>query len=364
MKYEVMQEQLVKGLGLVSRAVASRPQLPVLANVLIEAKKDGLVLSATDLEIGITTRVPAKVSVEGRVSVPARMVVDYVSSLSPGKIECFLEKEALVLVARGFRGKVQTIAAEEFPSLPAMGEGPVAFIKHEDYVKGVESVSYAAAKDALRPVLTGVLLEWKKGRVKMVATDGFRLSVRELPATGEGWTKPLLVPSRAVMEVLKFEEEGELEMILYEKSSQVAFRRGGDVIVSQLLSGNYPEYGKIIPSEWESEVKMKREELLIALRSVHIFARENSNVTRWRVAGEGVELSSQSPEKGEAKAEVAGELVGEGGEIAFNAKFVLDYLQSSSAEMVSLSMSGALAPGAFRESENKEYLYIVMPINA
>lgn len=369
MQFEVLQEQLVKGLSLVARAVGSRPQLPVLSNVLLEVKRGAIVLSATDLELSIRTKVSAKVEEEGVVSVPARMFLDFVSSLAPGKVQCSLNKEALELVSGEYRGKIQTISAEEFPSMPNLQEEAVLKIEGKEWSRGVETVQFAAAKDALRPVLTGVLIECGKGSLKMVATDGFRLSARELAAAGKGWEEGRLVPARAVLEVEKLLEEGEeLEIVLYPETNQMAFRQGAGAVVTQLLAGNFPEYGRIIPKEFEGSVEVGREELLSALRAVHIFARENSNVVRFAVSEEGIRLSAETPEKGEADAMVAGELEGEEGEIVFNAKFVLDYLQAASAEKIVLSMSGALSPGLLREMGKKEpeekWLYVVMPINA
>ena len=365
MKFEVLQEELVKGLGLVSKAVASRPQLPVLANVLIEAKTDGLVLSATDLELGMVTRIPAKVLAEGVVSVPARMLLDFVGSLKPGKVECALVKEALVVKSDGYRGRVQTISAEEFPDLPEAKKELMGRVEGAKFQEGVGSILHSAARDALRPVLTGVLLDYSgKGKLKMVATDGFRLAIRSIGITGTGWEKPVLVPARAIAEAAKLAGEADLGIVIYEETSQVVFQIGESIVVSQLLSGNYPEYQRIVPKEFSGVVEVVRDDLLSALKMVHIFARENSNVVKWVVSEAGIELSAETPEKGEAKAEVAGSLQGDGVMIVFNAKFVLDFLLASKAESVTLSLSDSLSPGGFKEVGEKSYLYVVMPINA
>ena len=365
MKFEVLQEQLSKGLGLVSKAVATRPQLPVLANVLIEAKADGLVLSATDLELGIVTRIPAKVLETGVVSVPSRMMVDFVNSLKPGKVECELSTETLIVKAGGYKGRVQTISAEEFPSLPVPSTEVMAKIEGAKFQEAVTATLHSAAKDALRPVLTGVLLSYSgSGKLKMVATDGFRLAIKSLAVEGEGWEKPALVPSRAIAEAMKLSSEGDVGVVIYPETSQIVFQVGESIVVSQLLSGNYPEYQRIVPKEYGGVVEVAREDLLSALKAVHIFARDNSNVVKWVVTESGIELSAETPERGEAKAEVAGKLEGDGVEISINAKFALDFLLASKAESVSFSSTDALSPGGFREVGEKDYLYVVMPINA
>lgn len=363
MKFEILQEQLVRGLAAVARAVASRPQLPVLSNILLEAKSEGLTLSATDLELGIRVKIAAKVKEKGRVSVPARTFLDFVGSLPPSRVECFLEKEALIIAAGEFRGKVQTIAAEEFPELPSetMKDGVV--VGGEELREALGRVMFAAARDALRPALTGVLMEQQKSGLRLVATDGFRLALTKLGVSGSGEVGRALVPARAMGEVARLLGGEKVRISLCPKSSQAMFAGEETMVVTQLLAGAFPEYEKIIPAKFAGSVEVEREELLSALRAVQIFARESSNVVKWEVGSEGIRLSAETPEKGEADARVAGKLEGEGGEIVFNGRFVMDYLAASEAERVRLAFSGPMKPGKLSDAADKDGLYIVMPIN-
>lgn len=362
MKFEILQSELLKGLSSVTRAVATRAQLPILSNVLISAQKDGVVLAATDLELAVRTRVFGKVEGEGVVAAPAKMLSDLVSAGGEGKVVVELEKETLKLKTAKYAGKLQTVAAAEFPEFAKIPDKGGYTVKMAELRGGVERVGYAAAKDLLRPALTGVYLEQVKGGVKLVATDGFRLGVAKVAAEGEVGGTNRLVPARAILDVSRIEAE-EVRIVAVSES-QVGFVAGETVVVTQVIDGSFPEYGKIVPTEYATSLEVLREELLTGLKAVQIFARENSNIVRWSVGGQRIVLEASAPERGEARAEVEAAVEGEGGEIVFNAKFVADFLQNSAAETVTFRMNDNLKPGAFGEKGNEDYLYIVMPINA
>lgn len=363
MKFEILKDELSKALSAVSKVVSTRPQIPVLSNVLIEAKKEGVVLSATDLEVGMRIEVAAKVIEEGVVTAPARMLFELVTNISAGKVEVALVKESLVIQAGGLKSKLQTIGAEEFPRLPDLvGREGIKFAA-TSFSERVGQVAFASAKDALRPVLTGILLETEEGEVRLVATDGFRLALAKLTGEGKVERARFLVPSRAIVEAARLFTEGEVRLVELSQN-QVALVSEGTAIVSQLLEGNYPEYQKIVPMEFETEVTISREELLSAVKTVYIFARDNSNMVRVTVGESGLVLRSEAPERGEARVEVSATVSGGEGEAIFNGKFLMEYLANSVAEQVWFGMSGNLKPGAFREDGKKEGLYIVMPINA
>ena len=365
MKIEILQEQLLVGLGVVSRAVATRAQLPVLSHVLIEASKEGLVLSATDLEIGIKIKVAAKVVEEGRVAVPAKMFIEFLSSLNPGKVTLALEGETLVLTAPGYRGKFQTIAAEEFPAIAEVNkESEICLLQVSTLAQAVERVVFASAKDSLRPVLTGVLFEFGKKKIRLVATDGFRLAVEEIAIEGKEDSLRLLVPAKVVLEVVRMASDGEVVVGHLSSSNQVYFSLGETLIVSQLLSGNFPDYQKILPKEFTTEISVDKGELLQAIKATHIFARDNSNMVKWQVEEGKLTLLSNSPERGECRVEVAVALTGEPLEIIFNAKYVLDYLSIVEGESLWVGMGGKLAPGMIKDIKRESGQYVVMPINA
>jgi DNA polymerase-3 subunit beta len=365
MKIEVLQEQLMSGLGVVSRAVAVRAQLPILSHILIEARKEGLVLSATDLEIGMRVSVSAKVLEPGVVAVPAKMFGEFLTSLNPGKLELELIKETLVVTAPGYRGKFQTISAEEFPALSEIAvDSEICALEAKTLGEAVGRVVFASARDSLRPVLTGVLWEIGNKRLRLVSTDGFRLAIEDLLIENKKEEVSLLVPARVVLEVVRLSGGGEIKVGHLIEKSQIYFVVGDILITSQLLDGNFPDYTKIMPKEFLSEILVGRDELLQGIKAAHIFARDNSNMVKWSVAEGKLTLSAQAPERGECQIEIPVTLTGQASEIIFNAKFVLDYLSIGGEGEVWLGMGGKLAPGMFKDVKRSSGQYVVMPINA
>lgn len=362
MKLSVLQENLGESLASILRVVSSRPQLPVLQNVLLDARRDGLYIEGTDLEVGMSVRVDAKIEEVGKITVPARMFSEFVTSIPAGKVEMLLDKDSLRVGSGAYKAVFQTIAADEFPNIPDYkGNGGVKFVK-SDFSNALEKVLFATAKDSMRPVLTGVFFEFGKKKLKLVATDGFRLALQDLRYEGDGLKSSVILPARAVAEVMKVSGD-EVKMKLLKESNQVVFRSSDVVLVAQLLDGSFPDYKKIMPSDYETEVVFSREELLQAIKVSQVFARDNSNVIGWKVEGSVLTVKAESPEQGENTVLVEGEVKGEGGEITFNGKFLMDMLTVVSFERIWFGMGDSLAPGSFRGDGEEGFWYIVMPIN-
>ncbi len=365
MNIEILQEQLASGLTSVLRAVSSRAQLPVLSHVLLEATADGITLSATDLELGIRIKIPAKVSEPGTITVPAKMLFEFLSSLSPGKVSLAFAGETLTVASGSYSASFQTLPVDEFPALPVFTkEIMVATIRLSDLTRSADRVTFASAKDTLRPALTGVLLESGK-ELTCVATDGFRLAVQKIPVTsGSGFATSLLVPARAIGEVARTAFPETIDVGYIAESHQLLFSSPETMVVTQLLDGNFPDYGKILPKEFTSELLLSRAELLQAVKAAHIFARDNSNMMRWKVEKNELTISARSPERGECVVRVPITTTGEDGEIVFNTKYILDYLGVAEADELWFGMKGSLAPGMFRDGKSDTGMYVVMPINA
>lgn len=364
MKVEVLQEQLLGGLTIVVRAIAARAQLPALSHVLVEARREGLLLSATDLEIGIRTGVAAKVDQEGRAVVPAKMLLEFLGSLSPGKVELEIVKDALQVKSRGYSAKFQTLSPDEYPAIPVTDKGVVLGVAEAGaFATSVGLVSIAPARDSLRPALTGIQMEFGKSSVRLVGTDGFRLCIEEIGARGGGEAGVYLIPARTLQEVIRVGGEGEITIGKLVEGNQVYFVVGGVEIVSQLIEGNYPDYQKIVPKEFVSQFRVNREELMQAIKAMYIFARENSNMVVWNLTKTTLGMSASSSERGESQVEIPIESTGEEVKIIFNAKYILDYLGASEATEIEIRLAGKLSPGLFCEV-GRGGQYIVMPINA
>jgi DNA polymerase-3 subunit beta len=203
-----------------------------------------------------------------------------------------------------------------------------------------------------------------KKNIRLVATDGFRLAVEELTTETKTETLNLLVPSRVVMEVVRLATEGQITIGHLPTTNQIYFMVGEILVVSQLLSGNFPDYAKILPKEFTTEVSINKDELLQAVKATHIFARDNSNMMKWQIEKSKLVLLSSSPERGECRVEAPIKLTGEPIEIIFNAKYVLDYLPLVEGESLIIEMGTKLSPGMFRDSKRVGGQYVVMPINA
>jgi DNA polymerase-3 subunit beta len=293
------------------------------------------------------------------------MFGEFLGSLNPGKIELSLQKETLVMSAPGYNGKFQTISADEFPVIPEVtSESEVCRAETLALSQAVERVVFASAKDSLRPVLTGVLWEFGKKSLRLVATDGFRLAVEDVVVDSKKESANLLVPSRAVLEAVRLGGEGSLSIGHLAATNQIYFVTGDVQVVSQLLSGNFPDYNKILPKEFTTEITVNKDELLQAVRATHIFARDNSNMVRWQVEEKQLVLLSSSPERGECRVEVPLKLSGEPIEIIFNAMYVLDYLTIVQGDDLTVGMGTKLSPGMFKDLKRASGQYVVMPINA
>lgn len=366
MKIEILQEELLKGIVVVTRAVSNRAQLPVLSAIKIEALAAELVLSATDLEIGVRHVVSARVDMQGSVAVPAKTFNELLTTLAPGKLSIELKEQSLVIKSKGFSGKVATIDVSEFPSLPAMKESLIE-VSASELTRGVSNVGFASAKESLRPVLTGVLMEVSQS-LRVVATDGFRLAVSTIGIKGATTkAQSLLVPARALFECGKILREGVIKIGYLPESKQVLFVGEQTQLSSQIIEGNFPDYNKILPKEFVTRMIVPREELLAAVRTALVFARDNSNMMRWRVEGSKLLISSSSSGNGEGLVEVVIKAEGEENlEVVFNAKYVIDYLTLLDNESVWVGLGGKLLPGMIAQSENgrDDAFYVVMPINA
>jgi DNA polymerase-3 subunit beta len=358
---------LSQALQIVSRAISSRTTLPILNNILIETTSEGLALTATNLEIGIRKVVPAEVSMEGGTTAPARLLTDFVSTLPDEDLEMTLDgaTQSLSLRCARFDTHIKCIEAEEFPPGPRPDEGDRLEVALDELVSAVEQTQMAASTDEARPVLTGVLVQIQGGALTMAATDGHRLAVRKLAATGPADLEAsLIVPARALAElsrVLKG-EPGKVEVIISKARNQVFFKAGSSELTSRLIDGKYPNYAQVIPSKSSTKVKVSTSELTQTVRAVSLFARDSANVIRVKAQPGALILSATTNEVGDSKAEMAADVDGSDIQIAFNARYVLDALGVISDDEVELLFDGPLSPGLLRPPGKDHYLYVIMPV--
>ena len=285
MKVTVLQENLARGLSIVSRAVSPRNTLPVLANILIASDEGRLRLSATNLELGITCWIAARIEEEGSTTVPARTFADLVNALPPEQVQLTLDAgtQTLNVHSGTSNNDIKCIDAQEFPPLPVPEMDGAVQLNVLDFKEMIQQVAFAASTDEARPVLMGVLVTVDRDTITLAAADGFRLSVRKAVLSAP-LQQPLtaIIPARALTELARVSGDGDspVFMVLPKGRGQVLFRIKDIEVVSQLIDGTFPDYQQIIPRSYKSRTLVSTASLLKACKQAEIFAREGSNVAR------------------------------------------------------------------------------------
>ena len=375
MKVTVLQENLARGLNIVSKAVSPRSTLPVLANVLIASDEGRLRLSATNLELGITCWIPARIDEEGSTTVPARTFNDLVSTLPSDQVNLKLDVKTQTLNVRGgtSTNDIKCIDAQEFPPLPVPDFNGAVQINSGDFREMIHQVAFAASTDEARPVLMGVLVQVDKDKLTMAAADGFRLSVRRaILSSPTPASISAIVPAQALKELARVATDAEepIYMVLPKGRGQVIFRVKDVEVVSQLIDGTFPDFQQIIPRKYNSRTLVSTSSLLKACKQAEIFAREGSNVARLNIkTAQGemqpseVEISATSEETGKNETIVEATVDGSGVLIAFNVKFLREVLEVIRSPNVALETSAANAPGVVRPVGDDDFLHVIMPMH-
>ena len=369
-----------------ARAISPRSTLPVLGNVLVATEDGRLRLSATNLELGITCWIGAKVAEEGATTVPARTFVDLVNTLPAERVEMELSirTQTLNVRAGSFDNNIKCIDAQEFPPMPPADLAEGIPLVMQDLREMIAQVTFAASSDDSRPVLTGVLLEIDGKNMTLAAADGFRLSVRraelasapshpetaESPASSDlGRTVRAIIPARALTELARIATDEQVRLILPPGRGQAIFR-GRDVeLVSQLIDGAFPDYQGIIPTSHNSRTVMATAALLKACRAADIFAREAAHSARLKIAPGSelvpgtLQVSATAAETGSNEVTIDATVEGEPIEIAFNVRFLVDVLSVIDSPNVALETTGPAAPGVIKPVGRDDFLHVVMPMH-
>jgi len=363
MKLQVTQENLNKALGIVARVANTRGTLPVLGNVLIKTVHNRLSVSATNLDIAITYYIGAKVSDEGAITVPARLMQDFVSSLPSSVINLNLDDYRLNIATNQYQSVINGVSAEEFPVMPTIEGGASWKISGSQLRKSIQQVAIAASGDEARPVLTGVLLHSKDGNLYMAATDSYRLAEKRLDNSSE--EVELLVPGSAMQDLLRILSDYEDEVEVVSDEQQVLFRVGDVELVARLIEGKYPDYRKLIPATFAVTANLKRADLLNVTKVSSLFARESAGSITINVDEETQKLSIRSvaSQLGENTAAADAKVTGTG-VITLNSRYLLDALHALSGDDVLFCFNGKLEPTVVRDPAADDYTHIIMPLKS
>jgi DNA polymerase-3 subunit beta len=371
MQLNCLQENLSHGLGVVQRAVATRTTLPITQHVLMTTDGGRLKLSATNLEIAISTWVGAEIQEEGAITVPARLLTDFVNSLNKQSISITTTSPGKGIEIKGDRveATINGADAAEFPPIPSVGEGLATRIDAKALREAIHRVVLAAAVEDSRPVLTGVNVELEGTKLTLAAADGFRLAVHTthvLDAVPEKLS--FIVPARTLTEVERLAEGDEpIDVVVTPQKSQVLFRLQNVEIVSQLIQGTFPNYSQLVPQEHTTRAIVDLAALQRATRTASIFAKDGSGIIRVQIApGNGsagkLTISSRAEEVGDNTGELEAEVEGTDGKIAFNSRYLSDVLGVIGKDKVAMEMTTSSSPGVIKPVDDDNYIHVVMPM--
>ncbi|HUV46119.1 MAG TPA: DNA polymerase III subunit beta [Dehalococcoidia bacterium] len=373
MKLSCLQENLNWGLSVVGRAVATRTTLPITNNVLLTVDQSRLKLAATNLEMAISCWIGAKVEEEGAITVPARLLAEFISSLPSDRVDISLSPrtKTLGLKCARFEARISGVDAKDFPPIPRIEDGITTRVEVDALRQGISQVVFAAASEDSRPVLTGIDAEFDGDLLTLAAADGFRLAVYKLPLISPVSQKTeVIIPARTLAELnrLMADQEEAIEITVNPNKSQALFRLKNIELVSQLVQGTFPQYAQLIPQSYNTRVVVDVAQFLRAAKTASIFASDGGGIVRLVMTPGGeltpgkVTISARSEEVGDDVGEIDAIVEGEEAKIAFNGKYLIDVLGVLREAQVALETTNPSSPGVIRPVGVDNYIHVVMPM--
>lgn len=366
MEIKILQEKLAKALNNVSRVAAgARATLPILSNVLIRVDGNKVTLTTTNLDMAVVSYLPVSQSQNGVVTVPARLMAEFVGNLPRGEmVEIKADGDKVVIRAGEYSSSINGAPADDFPELPEMEDKKAVKFQMgvDDFKSGLTQVMVATSNDTTRPALTGVYFNTFEGSLYLAATDGYRLAERKFIDRVESEVMAI-VPTASLQEVLRsITEETEAIEVLFDET-QVRFRLGEVEVTSKLMDGSFPDYRQLIPKQTEIKVDLKRDELVRITKLAALFAREvgGSIVCSTSAERHVFAVASVANELGENNSEMPTE-VGVDGRVTLNSRFVLDALNVLGGEQVEFGFSNKLDPVVLKSQGDEKYVHIIMPL--
>lgn len=372
MRISTDQETLQRGLSVVSRAVATRSTLPQTGHVCIATDGERLKLSATNLEIAITNWITATVEDEGAITIPARLLTDFIATLPNEKITLGVaarSKRAEIIGARS-ETTISGMDADDFPPIPTISDAQVIRLEPSSLREAIEHVVFAAATDDSRPVLTGVHVKIAEDRLTLAAADGFRLAVFHVTtAEAPAETVEVIIPARALQELGRLlpDREDPVALEINAARSTALFRLSDVELTAQLIQGTFPAYDQLIPAQYQTRVILNAGDFLREVRTAAVFARDGSGIVRLESSGaedgEGkLTIRARAEEQGDHEGNMDATIEGEAAKIAFNSRYLQDVLQVLDGRPVALESTGPSNPGVLRPEGSENYIHVIMPM--
>lgn len=363
MKLQVTQENLNKALSNVARVASGRNALPILSNVLIKTVENRVCVAATNLNIAITHYIGSKVAEDGSITVPARLMQDFISSLPSGVINLDLNETKLHIKTDKYNSTINGTPADEYPVMPKISKGTNWKISASKLKLAIQQIVGAASNDDARPVLTGVFMHTFEGSIYLVATDSYRLAEKKVDTLKQ--EVKLLIPSGALQDLLRIisDETGDVEVT--HDDQQVLFKTGDVELVTRLIDGNYPDYRKLIPSSFATTATLPRTELANITKVSSLFARESAGSVTIEVDEKNKQIGIRSiaSQLGENIATADAAVEG-GGNITLNSRYILDALGVIQDNEVVVGFNGKLEPSVLKGTKDSDYTHIIMPLKS
>lgn len=366
MELSVTQENFARALSAVGRVASGKTQLPILSNILLRTDGTRLLVAATNLEIATTQYIGAKIAKPGAITVPARLISEFVSSLPKGPIELKVTNENIRITSGKYHSTINGVIADDFPELPTISEDDsVSYsINTEEFKQAVSQTIITASSDSTRPVLTGVYWHSHEGWIYLAATDGYRLSERRLVETKS--EVAAIIPTQTLQEVLRtITDDSDTIDILFD-DSQVRFRINEAEVISRLIDGNFPDYRQLIPAQLDIKAVMDKAEFSRVTKVAGLFARESGGSVTVTVDSDKktVALHSIASEFGENTSELDAEIDGDG-QVTLNSRYLAEALTVLDAKTISFAFSGKLSPTILKATtENTNYYHVIMPLKS
>lgn len=366
MELSVTQENLAKALNTVSRIANLKTQLPILDNILLRTEGNRLLVASTNLEIATTEHIGAKIVKPGDITIPSRVVTEFINSLPSGVISLKTKGDRLFIESGKFNSTINGVIAEEFPDLPVIDEKSAVkyLISVDDFKQAISQVLISVSSDTARAVLTGVLWQVDGDNLYLVSTDGYRLSEKRLmPASTK---MSAIVPAQTLQEVMRAITESDEEIEALFSESQVRFRVGETEVISQLIDGNFPDYKQLIPKENDIIVKIKRSDFIQVAKIASLFAVHSSSGVTISTDNEQqiISLKSIASEIGENVSEAEAKIKGNG-KITLNSRYLTDALNVIGANQIIFEFKGKLAPCLIKSNQKQvDFIHIIMPLKS
>ena len=373
MEFSCLQDNLSRGLANVSRAVAQRAPLPVTQNVLIETEDSKVKITATNLEIAISTWISAEIKEAGSLTIPARMLTDFINSLPSGEqveVKMIKDKAGIEIKCKTYNGRISGTEAGEFPPIPESSDSPTISVPSAALKRSLGRVAIVSATDDSRPVLMGVKVEIDKSGITLAAADGFRLAVDRVEISStEDLDSAAIVPGKTMLELERLIDDSNqstIQISISEASNQILFNLENIQVVSQLIQGQFPDYEKLIPNSSSTQSLVDRKAFMESIKAASIFARDGSGIIKLIMdkSSKKISILSNAEEIGDLENDIDADINGDESKVAFNSRFLQDVVGVLGSDVIKIDSSSPSSPGVFTEKSdgNSNYRHVIMPM--